>query len=204
MLSLAFGMAAMVVFFVFDLLATKKIGPYRKSTVLGMGLFLIFILVQSTICTLALARECLYWLRYFNRIYQDAGFDDAYDIDTIKTYGNSTLLFATSGVASLAGLLLLFEAVAKACCCKGGDDDDDSLVHGVPKSSLTTTTRTSPSKRGSSLTAGKDLDLQENTESSTLDGDRLPTVDLAPLASSPRLDDSGNPNPDMPSWLTGG
>jgi len=185
--SLALSIAAMVVFFIFDFFASRKIGPFGKSSVLGMGLFLIFILVQSAICTYALASECLFWTKYFTQIYSASGYDDAYGINSIRTYGNSTLLFATGGIAVLASFLLLLEAVAKACLKEGKDFEENSMVNGVPK-------------RLSSKQSSKALDSEQLDETtSTIDP---PTLEEGPSPSI-RLDGEGRPNADMPSWLTG-
>jgi len=218
-LSLIFGMAAMVVFFLFDLLSSRKIGPLGKSSVLGMGLFLIFILVQSAICTWALARESHFWSSYYSNLYQELGYNDAYGVSTVKTYGNTTLLFAAGAVAVFASFLLFVEAIVKVCWKDVSDDDSEELVSGKNandaavvaaaaaastasterKSSWWSTKRSSTSSGAAtaSRTTNKDEEMMgDNTSSTTLDP---PKVEVGYGGNSSAIE----PSPDTPSWLTG-
>jgi hypothetical protein len=106
--SLAISMAAVVVFLVFGFMADYRIGPLNKSSVLGMGLFLIFILVQSAIGVWSLVSTAQYWISYYER-HVEADKE-------VEVYGSINLLTATGGVAIGAAGMLLLECLTRMCC----------------------------------------------------------------------------------------
>lgn len=128
-LSLIFSMAATFTFMVFDILAFFNKGPFKKTkSVLGMGLFLIFILVQTAVCIWSVASEAQYWTNYFTEMIGDLGLDG---VKTISTYGNFKIMYA-AGVFTLANSgLLLVTALIGLCCVK--DTDDESTHTPEPK-----------------------------------------------------------------------
>jgi hypothetical protein len=106
--SLAISMAAVVVFLVFGFMADYRVGPLNKSSVLGMGLFLIFILVQSAIGVWSLVMTAEYWILYYQRHVKA-------DQD-VQVYGSINLLTATGGVAIGAAGMLLLDCLSRMCC----------------------------------------------------------------------------------------
>lgn len=125
-------MAATVFFFVFGLMAKCHKGPFNQSSVLGMGLFLIFILVQTAAATWALAKEADSWKNYFQTLLQS---DPSYGINQVSVYGSAIMLQATGGVAIGAAACLLLDSVVSACCgakIRKEKDDEASGTDATP------------------------------------------------------------------------
>jgi hypothetical protein len=106
-------MAAVVIFVVFGILADYKLGPFNKSSVLGMGLFLIFILTQSAICMWSLVSSTQYWENYYESRFLS---DPSLGITDVKVYGSTTLLMATGGMAVGASAVSLLDCWSRLCC----------------------------------------------------------------------------------------
>lgn len=114
--SLIFACAAMLLFVLFDTLARCNKGPVAHSSVLGMSLFLTFILVQSAACCYALYKECKYWEDYFLAQYKALGSNQ---VDEVKTYGDKLYFFVACMLALGTALLLLIDTLLSFCT---GDD----------------------------------------------------------------------------------
>jgi hypothetical protein len=112
--SYVFAAAAVISFFVFDALARCGVGPINRSTVLGMALFMFFILVQCAACSWGLAQECRFWEDYLTKVYKDI--TDTEQVEEVKTYANPTWYLVAGGVALGAAFLLLLDASLNFCC----------------------------------------------------------------------------------------
>jgi hypothetical protein len=117
-ISLVFSMAAVAIFVLFGILADYKLGPFNKSAVLGMGLFLIFILTQSAICVWSLVSSTQYWESYYESRFQS---DPSLGITDVKVYGSIPLLMATGGVAVGAAAFSLLDCWSRLCCKSNSD-----------------------------------------------------------------------------------
>jgi hypothetical protein len=111
-MSFVFSIGAIVIFFLADILIRRGIGV--PGAVVGMGLFLIFILLQTAVCTWALVSESSYWTEYFEDILDDSFAE--YGIDSVETYGNTWMLMATGTAALACSVLLILEAFVSFCC----------------------------------------------------------------------------------------
>jgi hypothetical protein len=111
--SLCFSMAAVAIFVLFGTLADYKLGPFNKSSVLGMGLFLIFILTQSAICVWSLVSSTQYWVNFYESRFQS---DPSLGFTDVKVYGSIPLLMATGGLAVGAAAFALTDCWARLCC----------------------------------------------------------------------------------------
>jgi len=111
-MSFCFSIAAIVVFFMAHMLARRGIGS--TAAVGGMGLFLVFILLQTAVCTWALTSESNYWIRYFEEVLNDH-FPEM-GITHVDTHGNSRLLMATGVAAVASSFFLVLEALMGWCC----------------------------------------------------------------------------------------
>ena len=112
-MSFVFSIGAIAIFFVADMLIRRGIGV--PGAVVGMGLFLVFILLQTAVCTWALVSESRYWTDYFEDIVDDSRFAE-YGIDSVETYGNTWMLMATGAAALACSVLLILEAFVSFCC----------------------------------------------------------------------------------------
>jgi hypothetical protein len=117
-ISLVFSMAAVAIFVLFGILADYKLGPFNKSAVLGMGLFLIFILTQSAICVWSLVSSTQYWVNYYESRFQS---DPALGISDVKVYGSINLLMVTGGLAVGAAAFALLDCWSRLCCKSSKD-----------------------------------------------------------------------------------
>lgn len=108
--SLIFSGVAFLLFLLVDSLSRCKKGPLNRSTAAGMGLFLIFILIQTAVSAWALAAECKFWTDYFEKLYEAAGYGETYGISEVSTYGNQTLLFTTGIIGIVSAFFLLLDA----------------------------------------------------------------------------------------------
>jgi hypothetical protein len=108
--SMFFAGFAILLFFLFDCMSRFCKGPITRPSVIGMCLFLTFILVQTAACNYALYKECMYWEEYFMKYYTEI---ESVDVKDVRTYGNK-FFFLLTGIAALssAGLLFLESVVA--------------------------------------------------------------------------------------------
>ncbi|CAB9496781.1 expressed unknown protein [Seminavis robusta] len=122
-MSFLFAIVAVGVFVVSDLFARRAKGS--SATVVGMGLFLIFILLQAAACTWALFSESLFWIDYFDDDILEEHFEEL-GIEKVDTHGNSWMLMATGGAAVLSAALLLLESLCSLCCCGKGNAKEEA------------------------------------------------------------------------------
>ena len=101
---------ACVFFVVMDILARCKKGPMRMSAVMGMGLYLIIILVQAGFSTFALVEQNMYWVNYMQNYLDQEGFDAK-----AKSYASTQILLGSAGCAFLAAFLILIDAIVYRC-----------------------------------------------------------------------------------------
>lgn len=114
--SIIFACAAMLLFFFFDGMARYNCGPVSRSSVLGMSLFLTFILVQTAVCCYALYNECKYWEDYFMERFDALGSSQVKDV---QTYGNTFYFFYTCIAALACAGLLLIDTIMIFCSGDG-------------------------------------------------------------------------------------
>ena len=117
--SILFAMAALLIFFLFDTLARCKRGPVGSSSVLGMSLFLTFILVQAAACCFALYKEMDFWENYFQNAFD--AIEDS-EITEVETHGNKTTLYITFILALVSAGALLFDTLLIFCCGTGSSE----------------------------------------------------------------------------------
>lgn len=104
--SVIFGMAALLLFFVFDGMVRLRIGPFRMRTVLGMSFYLAFCMIQTAACCWALYKECSARQDYFERMFQEAE-----KSENVATYGNPNWFYRTMILALTAGSLLIVDSI---------------------------------------------------------------------------------------------
>ena len=119
--SMIFAMAATLVFVLFDTLVRCNKGPVKHSSVLGMSLFLTFILVQAAACCYALYNECEFWQDYFMARFKDINSDS---VDEVKTYGDTFYFRLTCMVALGTAALVLLDTLLGFCC--GGETNNNN------------------------------------------------------------------------------
>jgi hypothetical protein len=115
--SIMFAGVAMLIFFVFDVLARCKAGPVSRSSVLGMSFFMTFILIQAGACCYALYKECKHWEVYFMDRFDELETDQ---FNNVKTYGNKLYFIVTCFLALGCALLLLLDTLFN-CCARDGE-----------------------------------------------------------------------------------
>lgn len=111
------GLAVLIYVFI-DLLSRCHHGPFiNRSSVSGMGIFLLFIVFQASSTTWALAEESDFWSDYMSRYWKEQGLDKDYPgVDRVHTYCNETLLWATGIVGACACSFVFLEAMSNMCC----------------------------------------------------------------------------------------
>jgi hypothetical protein len=108
--SMFFAGLAIAVFLLFDMSSRFCKKAVSRSSVVGMSLFLAFILVQTAACCYALYKECNYWIVFYEERFQSLEQDD---VNEVRTYANKFFFFLTSIIAiGCAGLLVVDSVVA--------------------------------------------------------------------------------------------
>jgi hypothetical protein len=103
--SMFFAGVAILFFILFDMMSRYCTGPISRSSVVGMSLFLAFMLIQTAACTFAIYNECQYWITFYEDRFAEL---EKTEVDEVRTYGNKFFFFLTSIVAvSCAGLLVI-------------------------------------------------------------------------------------------------
>jgi hypothetical protein len=90
--SVIFAGVAMLLFFLFDMMARCQCGPITPSAVLGMSIFMALGLTQTAACCWALYQECGYRQEFFMDMFEKRGVSDIADV---KTHGNRSWFLAT-------------------------------------------------------------------------------------------------------------
>jgi hypothetical protein len=111
--SVIFAGVAMLLFFLFDMMARCECGPITPSAVLGMSIFMALGLTQTAACCWALYQECGYREDFFMEMFDKRG---AGDIAHVKTHGNRSWFLATMIVAIVAAALLLLDSIMNFLC----------------------------------------------------------------------------------------
>lgn len=123
--SVIFAGVAMLLFFLFDMMARCECGPITPSAVLGMSVFLAFGLVQAAACCWALYKECGYRQDYFMEMFQKRGTEG---IAEVRTHGNRNWFLATMIAALVTAGFLLLDSILNFLCFgrqrKHGKDDE--------------------------------------------------------------------------------
>ena len=101
---------ACMFFVIMDILARYERGPFSKTAVAGMGLYLVIILVQAGISTGALVEQNLYWVNYMQEYLDREGFDA-----TAKPYASTQILVSSAGCAFITAFFILVDAVLYRC-----------------------------------------------------------------------------------------
>jgi hypothetical protein len=120
--SMFFSGAAILIFVLWDSLSKYCTRPIARSfAIMGMSLFLIFILFQTAAVNYALYKECNYWEDYYLDRFKDSetsavitGYSnnlDLSDIEDVQTYGDPFFFFLTCIMALTCSGLLLLDAL---------------------------------------------------------------------------------------------
>lgn len=123
-MSFLFSIMAVGIFVISDCFVRRGMGS--SGTVAGMGMFLIFILLQTAVCTWALVAETRFWVEYFNTILEEH-FQE-FGIENVSTHGNSLMLIATGAAAMLSAALLVAEACLSLCYYKKADTETEGTA----------------------------------------------------------------------------
>jgi hypothetical protein len=121
--SLLFSAAASGLFILFDGLARYNMGPFNLSSAAGMGLFLIFILLQAGISTGSLVEQNKYWVDYFQHFLDETSDEDL----NVKSFSNSGLLIITAISAFATAFLILADSICYRSCYEVKTRSDNNL-----------------------------------------------------------------------------
>ena len=141
----ALGLAALAALFfvVIDAMARASIGPFNRSSVLGMALFSVFILFQAAYSTGAIVQEVRHWQDYYDDFLVSqqaqaaaaaeadanitttgwtvqASNGETVEITEIDVHGDEFILILAVGGLFLTTLLMLMEVLTSILCCGGG------------------------------------------------------------------------------------
>lgn len=104
--SIVFGIAALLLFFVFDGMVRLRIGPFKIRTVLGMSFYLGFSLIQAAVCCWALYKETSSRQAYFATM-----FANAQKKESVATYGDPNSFYRTMVLALTTASLLIVDSI---------------------------------------------------------------------------------------------
>jgi hypothetical protein len=110
--SMFFAGVAILLFIVFDMMSRYCTGPISRSSVVGMSLFLAFMLIQTAACSYALFNECQHWVSFYEE--QFALFEKS-EVDEVRTYANKFFFFLTSIMAVVCAGLLVIDSILGFC-----------------------------------------------------------------------------------------
>ena len=103
---------AILLFILLDMMSRYCTGPISRSSVMGMSLFLAFILIQTAACSFALYNECQYWTTFYEDRFEDL---ENSGVDEVRTYANKFFFFLTSIVAVVCAGLLVIDSILGFC-----------------------------------------------------------------------------------------
>lgn len=118
---------ALIIFMIVDLAARRNCCKRTMSA--GMGLFLIFILLQGGLESLAVSRECMFWEGVYQKIIDSVveGGDTSLSVTTAKTHGDWRYSAATSAMAFTLSIFVLFDQILCLCTAKDCVEDNPDL-----------------------------------------------------------------------------
>jgi len=120
--SLIFTSVATLFFIIVDTMSRRKMGPFNKSTVLGMGIFVVFLLAQTGFTTGAL----YFFVDFWQDVHKNS-FESVYgESVNVTTYGNEPLLWWETGLLALSSVLVFIEGMFNVVCKNCGSDIDSS------------------------------------------------------------------------------
>jgi hypothetical protein len=114
--SMIFAGVAILMFILFDFISRYFKGIITRSSVLGMSLFLTFILIQTAACSYALYNECKHWEDYYTSRFDEL---ERSEVDEVRTYANKFFFFLTSILALVSAGLLLLDSILGLCVRDG-------------------------------------------------------------------------------------
>ena len=82
----------------------------KKSTMFGMGVFLIFLLVQTSVVTASLGAEVRFWDNYYQEVFDKLSDEDRYGFSSARTHGKSWIIF----YATVSSLFLVIALIVQA------------------------------------------------------------------------------------------
>jgi hypothetical protein len=112
--SLLFSILASILFLLVDLMARYKRGPFNMSSAAGMGLFLVFILLQAGISTGALVEQVNFWVQYFQHVVDVS--DGQFGYDKVESYAKKSILITTAIWAFFCSFFIFVDAIVHRCC----------------------------------------------------------------------------------------
>jgi hypothetical protein len=115
-ISLLFSIAASILFLLVDCMARYQRGPFNMSSAAGMGLFLVFILLQAGISTGALVEQTYFWVQHFQGIVDETNNNGNLGFDKVQSYANQTVLTSTALCAFGCSLVIFVHAMVYQCC----------------------------------------------------------------------------------------
>jgi len=117
--ALAFSAFASVLYLIVDLMARYKCGPINTSAAGGMGLFLVFILLQAAISMAALQEQTQYWVDYFEELVDDAQANHGdNNIDNVESSADTWYWTVTSIAGLVTSALILIDWSVHKCCTR--------------------------------------------------------------------------------------
>ena len=125
-MSMLFSAAAVLIYVIVDGMLRLGKGPFRKSTIAGMGLFLLFILLQTAVCVWALWSQARFWVDYFNDVYDALGDGNDYGVKTVQTHANITVLLLVGLLAVVTAAAVLLDAVMALMVLGRPDRSEDA------------------------------------------------------------------------------
>lgn len=143
----ALGLAALAALFyvLIDAAVRAGLGPFNRSSILGMALFSVFILFQAGYSTGAILQESRHWQDYYDDLLAaqqaqakaaaeanpnststtwtvTAQDGSTVEITEIDVYGDEFILTLAIGALFLTTLLMLMEVLTSLCCCSDNVD----------------------------------------------------------------------------------
>ena len=110
--SMFFASVAILLFIIFDLVSRYCTGPISRSSVVGMSLFLAFMLIQTAAASHAIYNECQHWVSFYEERFAEL---EKAEVDEVRTYGNKFFFFLTSIMAVTCAGLLVIDSILGFC-----------------------------------------------------------------------------------------
>lgn len=170
---------ACVFFVVMDVLARFKKGPMSMSAVMGMGLYLVIILVQAGFSTFALVEQNLYWVNYMQDYLDREGFDAK-----AMSYASTQILLGSAGCAFLAAFLILVDGIVYRCNERNRAKLEAKQIDDFLKAAKEHSTKQQSTKQ-SNVDNNTDIHIQPSKTVDTVENE----------------DTHGTDDGDCPSWM---
>ena len=181
-MSLVLSIVATGMYLSFDMARRVKFGNMSASAVRSMSVVLVFIILQTSVCCWAIAKELSFWNDYFDKVHEEL---DHPFISDIQTRGNRIRLIFT-GILGIVFIILVLAEALYVFCWKDGKGKSSASFKGSLGSVNKSSTDSSP-KSASTM----DLEASFSIDSKTEGVNEITTT---------TKEENADASPDVPSW----